>query len=687
MCSAAGCVPPGVVGAGQRVWVYRPVWARWCGRHGRWLLEAGEGHPLEFADVRALGGELARARRRWGRIEVAARAAGVVPGEVFALAQAVVCGWWEREEFWAREVVWGQRLDDVVAATRRSCGGVAGWGDAQWRLLVRDAVVFPEVVAVAAALTDARLVERVCGQMTGLLRDRAEVEPFAAELGRRLERPWLAAVERSGAPGALARWVAATAREQRRPEGAQPVSGFGGRWSVRAPHRPVEVGAGLLGLAPSPDHASGRGEDAAGGGRSGRWAAGQSSGGAGWALRQREAELFAEGVERARRHVERFGHLAVAHTVNGVVDGFDLGRWLARRRAEAACMTAEQTAQLAQLDPWWNPPWPVGWQRLWHQARQHVEGHGPLHGGDNLDGLTRGLQKWLRRQIQLYETLHPGQRDLLAELGLTASEVERFWAWPARRRHPGEALAAARTYAARYGHLAVTGATIVDHIALDAWLSNARRRQRTAGRPTRLGTRLSALDTWWNPTWALSWQRMWWAAHHHLNGLPAGTQWWPDAPGTEGALAWLREQHTRTSLQPGQQQLVAELMHVAGPGPVWQPRISDQAWQTLATLLPARPAADRRYRSERQILEAIAHIACTGHTWPHIPAQLGSFATCRNTFQRWHADGTLTRICHTDLPATDTHWQQHLTTYLNQPKPAARQTMTKEPGPGPGTSR
>ncbi|WP_438306864.1 hypothetical protein ACSHXN_45845 (plasmid) [Streptomyces sp. HUAS TT11] len=57
---------------------------------------------------------------------------------------------------------------------------------------------------------------------------------------------------------------------------------------------------------------------------------------------------------------------------------------------------------------------------------------------------------------------------------------------------------------------------------------------------------------------------MWWAAHHHLNGLPAGTRWWPDVPGTGGALAWLREQHTRTSLQPGQQQLVAELMHVAG---------------------------------------------------------------------------------------------------------------------------
>ncbi|MER5399836.1 transposase [Streptomyces sp. NPDC002599] len=522
-------------------------------------------------------------------------------------------------------------------------------------------------MAVAAALVDTRLVGQVGWRMTGLLRDRAGVEPFAKVLGERLARPWLAAVETAGAPGPLARWVAVTAREQRNPDGAPALRGFNGKWSVRAPHRPVEVGAGLLELAagspPAGDGGPGMAAAEEGPGR--QPVAGQSSGEPGWALRQREAELFAQGVERARQHVERFGHLTLAHTGSGVVDGFDLGRWLARRRAEAVCLTAEQTAQLEGLDPWWNPPWPVGWQRFWYRARRYVGEHGPVHGGDNLDGLPQGLQTWLRRQILQYETLHPGQRGLLAELGLTAGEVERFRAWPARRRHPGEALAAAHAYAARYGHLAVTGATVIDGIALDAWLSSARRRQRTTGRPTRLGTRLHALDPWWNPLWALSWQRMWWAAHHHLNGIPDGTQWWPDAPGKEGAVAWLRQQHTRASLLlPGQQRLVAELVHAAGDGPVWRPRISDQSWKILAGLLPPRPARDRRYRSEREILEAIIHIACTGQTWPHLPEKLGSFATCRITFKRWHTDGTLTHICQTNLPETDRAWQQQLTAYI-----------------------
>lgn len=657
-------------GAGRdRVWVYRPPWRRLCARHSRWLLKAGEGHPLEFVDVSTMVGELRRAQQRWGRVEAAAQAAGVVPGEVFALARAVVCGWWEQEEFWAWEVVWVSRLDGVVAATRRWCSGVAGWGEAQWRLLVRDAVVFPEVLAVAAALVDKGLVEQAGKQVEGLLRDRAGVEPFAAMLGERLGRPWLASVETVGSPGPLARWVTVTTREQRRPDGALPLRGFKGKWSVRGPHRPVEVGAGLLLLAlSSPADDIGQDGGATGGCLSRQSVARQPSAGPGWALRQRDAELFAQGVEHARCQVERFGHLALAHTENGVVDGFDLGRWLARRRAEAYSLTAEQTAQLAQLDPWWNPPWPVGWQRFWYRARRYVGKHGPVHGGDNLDGLAQGLQTWLRRQILLYEKLHAGQRELLAELGLTAGEVERFRAWPARRRHPGEALSVAQAYAARFGHLAVTGATVIDGFSLDAWLSSARRRQRTAGRLTRLGTRLSALDAWWNPPWALSWQRMWWAAHHHVHGLPEGARWWPDAPGAEGALTWLRQQHAHSSLLlPGQQQLIADLMRIGGRGPVWQPRISNRAWQILAELLPSRPAGDRRYRSERQILEAIIHIACTGRSWPHIPEELGSFATCRIRFQRWHADGTLAHICQTVLPKSDTHWQQQLTDYIGRP--------------------
>ena len=89
------------------------------------------------------------------------------------------------------------------------------------------------------------------------------------------------------------------------------------------------------------------------------------------------AQLFAEVLDHARRHAQRHGHLALAHTGRRVVEGFDLGRWLAKRRADAASLTAKQTAQLTELDAWWNPPWPLGWQRAWYRARAYTDAQGP----------------------------------------------------------------------------------------------------------------------------------------------------------------------------------------------------------------------------------------------------------------------------------------------------------------------
>ncbi|WP_234436222.1 Helicase associated domain protein, partial [Streptomyces sp. NRRL S-813] len=390
--------------------------------------------------------------------------------------------------------------------------------------------------------------------------------------------------------------------------------------------------------------------------------------GHGQGLLQLNAQRFAEGLAHARAHVKRFGHLAVVHTGGRGWEGFDLGRWLANRRADAVSLTVEQAVQLRQLDEWWNPPWSVDWQRAWYRGRAYVREHGLVHGGDNLDGVPRWLARWLRHQITHYEQLHEGQQRLLAELGLTQGEVERFCSWPERRRPAADGLAIARAYTARHGHLAVAGPTIVDGFALGTWLNNARQRQRSAGRHTRMGRQLTALDAWWNPPWPVTWQRMWWAARYHLTGLPDGVEWWPGAPEAEHAAAWLGVQRARRPLlQPGQQQLVDELVSLAGEVPVWQPRISDAAWQALSGLLPARSHTGGRPRSERQVLEAIVHIACTRQAWRRIPQVLGPFQACRLRFLRWREDGTLEQICDAVLPESDTLWQQRLTAYLHSP--------------------
>ncbi|MFF7763970.1 transposase [Streptomyces griseorubiginosus] len=639
-------------GGWQRVWVYGPQWRRLCVRHGRWLLEPGGGHPLRWVEVAGLGGELGRAQRRWAGVARAAGEAGAAPQEVFALARAVVCWWWEREEFWARETVWGPRLEQVMTATARRAGDPVGWGVEQWRLLVRDAVVFPEVVAVARALMDPRLQESAGEGGQVLLRDRAAAGHLAAVLGSRLGRDWLAEVEGAGAGGPLTLWVSALVRERR---GAAPLRGRGAWW-VHGSHRPVEAAAGLRLFAGAP---------VAGGDEASQAAvlavrAGHGAGLARWRL-----QLFDEGLEHARRHAQRFGHLALAHTGTGVTDGFDLGRWLAGRRVRAAWLSVEQAAELAQLDRWWNPPWPVDWQRAWYRARDWVREHQQVHGGDNLAGLPHWLALWLRQQITHYRQLHADQRRLLAELGLNEHEIKRFHAWPGRRRPVGEALAVADDFAARHGHLAVSRPTTADGFALGAWLAAARLRQRRAGRPTCLGQRLTALDPWWNPPWPIAWQRMWWAARHHLTGLPTGVQWWPGAPNADRTQAWLHQQKARRPLlHAGQNGLVDELIALAGQEPLWRPRICDRAWHTLSALLPPLPHHGGRRRSERQILEAIVHIVCTGQPWAQLPEVLGSSRACRRRFLLWRDDGTLARIAGTPLPGDDSGWQQRLAAHI-----------------------
>ncbi|MGW4786770.1 transposase [Streptomyces sp. NPDC004230] len=624
---------------------------------------------MEYIDVGPLAADLRRAQQQWAHHARAVVSAGGAPPEVFAMARAVVCGWWEQETFWEREAAWGPRLEQVVAVTSRRWPQLARWGVRQWRLLARDAVVFPEVAAVAGALADPRLQQLAAGRSTeGLLRDRRASERLTTELGRRLRLPWLEEVEATR-PGPLSAWAQAVARTRRRPADYLPGQQERGMWWVRSVHRPVEVGPGLRDLATDESSADSADSNVTQPVEPTRgWQqelvvprrVGHSRG-----LQRRHDRLFNEGLQQARAHVAQYGHLTLAHTAGRAREGFDLGRWLANRRAEAASLTVEQAAELQRLDAWWNPPWPIDWQRAWYRARTYVDKRGAVHGGDNLAGLPNWLQRWLRHQITHYPHLHEAQQQLLAELGLTRAEVKRFHSWHGRRRPAAEGLAKARTYVSRHGHLAVSRPTTIDGFALGTWLNAQRHRQRSLGRPTRLGRQLTALDPRWNPPWPVSWQRMWWAARYHHIGLPEGVKWWPGAPTTEHADAWLRQQDaTRARLHPEQQRLIDELVSLVNELPVWQPQISDAAWQTLSGLLPARLHTGGRPRCERQLLEAIVYVARTGQAWRCLPEALGPFLACRRRFLRWREDGTLMRVCNAALPEQDTRWQQSLAAYL-----------------------
>ncbi len=519
----------------HRLWRYGQRWNRVCSRHGRWLLDVGDGHDLEYLDV---GGcqELAAAQARWPRVAQRAARAGATPGDVFAVARAVVCGWWQQEAVWQRERIWGQRLERVALDTSRAAEAASQWPTTWWQLVARDAVIFPEVVAVAAALVDPAL-QLLATDERPLVRRSRHHDRFVTALGDRLDRDWLNEVERPERPSALQAWMRGLARELR--SHSLPGSAHSGMWRVQEAQQPAEVGAGLRLLAiASPTTFRQHARSA--GWRAELWIPRRMGHGAG--LKAVSQERFREGFDHARLYVARHGHLAIPHA-GTPQNGFDLGRWLANLRAASAGLPPEYVRALTELDAWWNPPWPISWQRAWHRAHAHTLAHGPVSGGDNLAGLPRWLERWLRRQITEYSQLAAEQQQLLAQLGLTAAEIDRFHAWPARRRSVMHGLEAAHAYAARHGHLAVSQPTTHNGFPLGKWLNQVRHRQRAATQPTRLGRRLTALDAWWNPPWPLDWQRCYWAARFHLHGLPEGVVWWPGRPDEGQTRQWLHEQH------------------------------------------------------------------------------------------------------------------------------------------------
>ncbi|WAP60657.1 helicase associated domain-containing protein [Streptomyces sp. S465] len=74
-------------------------------------------------------------------------------------------------------------------------------------------------------------------------------------------------------------------------------------------------------------------------------------------------------------HAEH-GHLAAPRDT--LHDGHPLGLWLfsqrnrAKQRARAGMPPSPHLTEITAIDPWWNPPWDLHWQRNYYRARDHI---------------------------------------------------------------------------------------------------------------------------------------------------------------------------------------------------------------------------------------------------------------------------------------------------------------------------
>ncbi|GAA1288024.1 helicase associated domain-containing protein [Streptomyces javensis] len=337
--------------------------------------------------------------------------------------------------------------------------------------------------------------------------------------------------------------------------------------------------------------------------------------------RRSYAERFQVGLAHARAFADVHGNLAVV-THTAVHDGYPLGQWLANqrnhRRSNRQPMPADRAQALKDIDPWWNPPWHLRWQRHYYRARDAAAGH-PLQAENGFNDLDdSGAADWLWRQCSKYDELHPEQRQLLTALDITtevarsarehapttparpaaapAPAVEgkagharraadpatttgprraRRAAEPKRPREPGSrlghrpdlrpgfetALAHARAWHAEHDHLAAPRDTLHDGYPLGMWLFSQRNRAKQRARagmpPSPHLTEIAAIDPWWNPPWDLHWQRNYYRARDHIAaGEPFDPAALVPSPGTVLGSWITRACMQYPQLHPGQQHLL-----------------------------------------------------------------------------------------------------------------------------------
>ncbi|WP_326600443.1 DEAD/DEAH box helicase [Streptomyces sp. NBC_01803] len=223
-----------------------------------------------------------------------------------------------------------------------------------------------------------------------------------------------------------------------------------------------------------------------------------------------ERELaWEETLAVLRAYYQEYGTLAAPRSAT-VLDR-PVGMMLANLRRDGGlgkdpARAARRAEQLAGIDPYWNPAWPIEWQRTFAGVQACIDGGAEPE--DILPGVTFAgvdVGTWLKRQRQAWKRLSDGQRELLEGLGVTplqtpsAAPAEAATGnagaapVPAARKHPAgrngtfeRGLAAARQYLTREGHLTVPRGH-VEHLVIEDGTDGGERQEQPETVAVRLG--------------------------------------------------------------------------------------------------------------------------------------------------------------------------------------------------------
>jgi superfamily II DNA or RNA helicase len=158
----------------------------------------------------------------------------------------------------------------------------------------------------------------------------------------------------------------------------------------------------------------------------------------------------------------------------------------------------KRAQQLAEIDPDWNCPWPLNWQRHYRVLADLVDadGHLPhIAPGVTFDGDDIGTWRWRQQEPGTWAQLLPEQRERMAALGIKGPEApspapaaKRATKGPSKSQQAFQrGLAALTQWVAREGDRPVPRGAVVEievdgeaepvPVKLGVWLSNTKSRR------------------------------------------------------------------------------------------------------------------------------------------------------------------------------------------------------------------
>ncbi|MGW3046377.1 helicase associated domain-containing protein [Kitasatospora sp. NPDC001159] len=199
-----------------------------------------------------------------------------------------------------------------------------------------------------------------------------------------------------------------------------------------------------------------------------------------------------ENLAACRVYFADHGTLAAPRTATALDK--PVGQFLSnQRRPGALADRPDRVEALTEIDPDWNPTWPLDWQRHYAAVADCLDGGAQL--GDLLPGVTvHGLDvgRWLERQRQhiVWQGLSEAQRERLAALGVEVLAAEPGAPRKAVKGASGafeRGVAALAQYKVRTGSVTVPRSHVEELeevgeggavlVKLGVWISNTKARR------------------------------------------------------------------------------------------------------------------------------------------------------------------------------------------------------------------